>query len=80
MKPKVYVTRRLPQPALDRLEEVFEVEINPEDRVLTREELLDNVKKCDVLLCLLTDDIDAEVMDANPNLKGISNYAVGFDN
>jgi D-3-phosphoglycerate dehydrogenase len=80
MKPKVYVTRRLPQPALDRLEEVFEMEVNPEDRVLTRAELLANVKKCDVLLCLLTDTIDAEVMDANPKLKGISNYAVGFNN
>jgi lactate dehydrogenase-like 2-hydroxyacid dehydrogenase len=80
MKPKVYVTRQLPQPALDRLEEVFEMEVNPEDRVLTRKELLENVKKCDVLLCLLTDDIDGEVMDANPNLKGISNYAVGFNN
>jgi len=80
MKPKVYVTRRLPQPALDRLEEVFEMEVNPEDRVLTRAELLANVKKCDVLLCLLTDTIDGEVMDANPNLKGISNYAVGFNN
>ncbi len=80
MKPKVYVTRRLPQPALDRLEEVFEMEVNPEDRVLTREEVLENVKKCDVLLCLLTDTIDGEVMDANPNLKGIANYAVGFNN
>ena len=80
MKPKVYVTRRLPQPALDRLEEVFDMEVNPEDRVLTKAELLENVKKCDVLLCLLTDDIDGEVMDANPNLKGISNYAVGFNN
>ncbi|MBC8236273.1 D-glycerate dehydrogenase [bacterium] len=80
VKPKVYVTRRLPQPALDRLEEVFEMEVNPEDRVLTREELLENVKKCDVLLCLLTETIDGEIMDANPNLKGISNYAVGFNN
>lgn len=80
MKPKVYVTRQLPQPALDRLEEVFEMEVNEEDRVLTRTELLNKVKTCDVLLCLLTDDIDAEVMDANPNLKGISNYAVGFNN
>ena len=80
MKPKVYVTRRLPQPALDRLEEVFEMEVNPEDRVLTREEILEKVKTCDVLLCLLTDTIDGEVMDANPNLKGIANYAVGFNN
>ena len=80
MKPKVFVTRRLPQVSLDRLEEVFEMRVNPEDRVLTREEVIEGVKWCDVLLCLLTDPIDGELMDANPNLKGIANYAVGFNN
>jgi len=65
---------------LDRLEEVFEMKVNPEDRVLTKEELIEGVKWCDVLLCLLTDTIDGEIMDANPNLIGIANYAVGFNN
>jgi len=70
----------LSQPALDKLEEVFEMRINPDDRVLTKEELIEGTKWCDVLLCLLTDTIDGELMDANPNLKGIANYAVGFNN
>jgi glyoxylate reductase len=80
MKPKIFVTRLLPKPAMDKLEEVFKVEVNPLDRVLSKEEILQGTQKCDVLLCLLTDSIDAEIMDANPNLKGISNYAVGYNN
>lgn len=80
MKPKIYVTRRIPQPGLDILAMVFEVEVNPYDRVVTREELIAGVKGKDALLCLLTDTIDAEVMDADPRLKVIANYAVGFDN
>ena len=80
MKPRIFVTRRLPQPVLHRLEEVFEVKINPEDRVLTKEEIIEGVNRCDILLCLLTDTIDAEIIEVNKNLKGISNYAVGFNN
>jgi glyoxylate reductase len=81
MKKKVFVTRALPGPALDILKEKCEVEINQEDRVLTRQELMEGVKGKDGILCLLTDKIDAEVMDAaGPNLKVISNYAVGYDN
>ena len=80
MKPKIFVTRELPKPAMDRLAEVFEVKVNPEDKVLTKSEIITGVKWCDVLLCLLTDTIDAEIMDSNPSLKGISNYAVGYNN
>ena len=80
MKPKIYITRELPKPAMDRLAEVFKVKVNPEDRILSKSEIIEGVKWCDVLLCLLTDTIDAEIIDANPNLKGISNYAVGYNN
>lgn len=80
MKPKIYVTRLLPKPGMDMLAEVFDVEVNPHDRVVTREELLKGVKGKDALLSLLTENIDAEVMDAEPNLKVIANYAVGFNN
>ena len=80
MKPKIFVTRELPKPAMDRLAEVFEVKVNPEDRVLLKPEIIEGVKWCDVLLCLLTDTIDAEIIDSNPNLKGISKYAVGYNN
>nr|WP_286169986.1 D-glycerate dehydrogenase [Halocella sp. SP3-1] len=79
-KPKVYVTRRLPQKALDMLGAECEVEINPYDRVLTKEELAEAVKGIDGLLCLLTDTIDEDLLDVNPALKVIANYAVGYNN
>ena len=79
----VFVTRELPEKAMDVLHsapEIGELRVNSHDRVVTREELLDGVKWCDALLSLLTDSIDAEVMDAQPRLKVIANYAVGFNN
>lgn len=77
---KVYVTRQIPEPGLELITKDCEMEINTEDRVLTREEIIRNVKGKDGLLCLLTDDIDEQIMDAEPNLKIISNYAVGYNN
>lgn len=77
---KIFVTRKIPQPGLDMLKEHYEVIVNPHNRVLSKDELLDGVRTADGLLCLLTDDITAEVMDINPNLKIISNYAVGYNN
>ncbi|MFW6438326.1 MAG: D-glycerate dehydrogenase, partial [Armatimonadota bacterium] len=77
---KVYVTRQLPQSALDRFDGEVEWDVNPDDRVLDREELLEAVKDVDGLLCLLTDTIDGELLDAAPNLKIVANYAVGYNN
>lgn len=79
-KIKIFVTRKIPQPGLDMLKEHYEVIVNPHNRVLSKDELLDGVRTADGLLCLLTDDITTEVMDVNPNLKIISNYAVGYNN
>ncbi|MBN1829607.1 MAG: D-glycerate dehydrogenase [Deltaproteobacteria bacterium] len=79
-RPKVYVTRMIPQEGIDFLNESCSVEVNPEDRPLTREELLRNVQGKEGILCLLTDRIDAEVFDAAPGVRGFANYAVGFDN
>ncbi len=80
MKPKVFVSRRIPQPGLDIVEKECEVKINPYDRVLTRGELIEGVKGIDGLLCLLTDTIDGEIMSVNTNLRIISNCAVGYNN
>ena len=79
-KPKVYVTRPLPGNALDELKKFCEVEMQEEDRVATREEIKEGIKGKDALLCLLTDKVDAELLDINKNLKIVANYAVGFDN
>ncbi len=79
-KPKVYVTRIIPEPGLSMLKECCEVEVhNSKEWPPSRQELIEKVRDKDALLCLLTDKIDAEVMDAAPNLKVISTYSVGFD-
>ena len=80
-RPDVYVTRMLPEPAIELLKKHCEVEINPDDRVLTREELLEKVKGRDAVLCLLTDIIDEEVLEtAGAKCRIFANYAVGYNN
>lgn len=77
----VYVTRRIPQPGLDILtENCSSVEVNPDDRVLSRQELLAAVRGRDAILCLLTDTVDAAVLDAARGCKIFANYAVGYNN
>lgn len=77
----VYVTRMLPKPAMELLKGNCEVEINPEDRVLSKKELLEKVKRRDAVLCLLTDTINEEVLEAaGPTCKIFANYAVGYNN
>jgi glyoxylate reductase len=77
---KVFVTRKIPQPGLDLLKKEFTIEINPYDRVLTKEEIIKGIGGKDGLLCLLTDPIDKDVINAEPKLKMIASYAVGYDN
>jgi len=78
---KVYVTRPIPEIGLDLLKDRFNVEVNLEDKVLSKEELKKAVAGADAILCLLTVKIDGEVLDAaGPSLKIVANYAVGFDN
>ena len=74
----------LPESGIKMLKDKgFEIFVNPEDRVLAKEELINNLKgqNYDALFCLLTDKIDAEVMDGfGPQLKIVANMAMGFDN
>jgi lactate dehydrogenase-like 2-hydroxyacid dehydrogenase len=77
----VYITRMIPQEIIDTLRRSHEVEVNPEDRALTREELLRQIRGRDAVITLLTDVIDGEAMDAaGPQCKVFANYAVGFNN
>ena len=77
---KIFVTRKIPEAGLDLLRKEHEVEVNPYDRVLTKEEIIQGLKGKDGLLCLLTDTIDEEVINSEPRLKMIANYAVGYNN
>ena len=80
-KPKVYVTRQLFDEAIEVLERHAYVEVfEGVDNAIPRELLLSKVTDVDGLLPLLTEAIDAEVMDAGEKLRVISNYAVGFNN
>jgi len=80
--PNIYVTREIPEGGLELLREKFgKFEMNTEDRVLTRDELLSKVKGRDGVLCLLTDNIDDTVFEAaGSQCKIFSNYAVGYNN
>jgi glyoxylate reductase len=77
---KIFVTRKIPEQGLNLLSKEFDVEINPEDRVLTKKEIIQGLKGKDGLLCLLTDQIDREVIESEPKLKMIASYAVGYNN
>jgi glyoxylate reductase len=76
---RVLLTRRIPSSVFSQLESQHTVDLNDSDS-LPREELKRRVADKDALICVLTDKIDGEIMDAGPALKVIANIAVGFDN
>src|SRR5436309_15055310 len=77
---KVFVTRPVFDEAIDRLRRVFEVELNTEERILPKQELIALLGDKDGALALLTDAIDFEVLESTPRLKAVANFAVGFNN
>lgn len=80
-KPKVFVTRLIPSIGLDRVRAACDAEVWTQQLPPPRDVLLQKIRGCDGVLTLLTEKVDAEFMDAaGPNLKVISNYAVGYNN
>ena len=80
-KPNVFVTRTIPEKGFEMVKDFCEVDLWEGTLPPSQADLLQRVQGVDGLLCLLTDNINAEVMDAaGPGLKVISNFAVGFDN
>jgi len=78
---KVYITRKIPQKAIDYLKEKnLSVSYYKKDQPIPRKVLLKNVKNVDAVLSLLTERIDPVVIDAMNKCKIIANYAVGYDN
>ena len=81
MKPKVFVSRIIPDAGLKRLQETCEVDLWEAPLPPTYETLLERVRGVDGILCLLTERIDAQLLDAaGPQLKVVSQMAVGYDN
>ncbi|HET7726302.1 MAG TPA: D-glycerate dehydrogenase [Candidatus Limnocylindrales bacterium] len=80
-RPRVFVARRIPDDGLDLVLAATDADVWPDEIEPARDELLRRVAGCDGILTLLTDRVDAELLDAaGPQLKVVSNYAVGFDN
>jgi len=78
---KIYITRELPEDAMRILKAKFEVEVWQGEMPPPKNILIEKVKKIDGLICLLTEGVDKEVIDAaSPQLRGICQVAVGFDN
>ncbi|HEX9158564.1 MAG TPA: NAD(P)-dependent oxidoreductase, partial [Syntrophales bacterium] len=79
-KKKILVTGRLPDEVMEHLAAVCDMEANREDRPMERQQVLDKITDREGLLSVITDRVDAELMDRAPNLKIISNLAVGTNN
>ncbi len=80
-KPKVFVTRMLPEKGLDLISTIADAEVWQDELSPPHDILRQKVRGLDGLVCLLTDQIDAELMDlAGEQLRVISQMAVGFDN
>lgn len=81
LKPKVYITRKIPSQILGKIKDSFDVTMwNEEETPVPREELERQIQTVDGLYCLLTESIDRELLEMAPNLKIISNMAVGYNN
>ncbi|MBN2906657.1 MAG: D-glycerate dehydrogenase [Rhodobacteraceae bacterium] len=76
----VVVTRRLPEPVETRMKELFDVELNEADVKMSRQQLVDAMRRADVLVPCVTDTIDAAMLaQAGEKLKLIANYGAGID-
>ena len=79
-KPKVIVTRRLPDPVETRMRELFDTELNLDDVPLDREALIRAVQRADAIVPTITDHIDADLIAAaGDKLKLIANFGAGVD-
>ncbi|MEN0000837.1 MAG: D-glycerate dehydrogenase [Pseudomonadota bacterium] len=81
IKPRVVVTRRLPEPVENRMRELFDTRFNTSDKPFTRHELVETMRQCDVLVPTVTDLIDAEMIaEAGDRIKLLANFGNGVDN
>jgi glyoxylate reductase len=79
-KPKIFITRKIPQAGLDQIADDVDMEVWPDELPPPYETLLEAAQVADGLVTLLTDKVDEKVIEAGKRLKVISQYAVGVDN
>lgn len=79
-RPRVFVTRRIPEAGLSKIKAECDVEVWPNQLPPSYDVIRQKIADCDGLVSLLTDRIDGALLDAAPKLKVVSNFAVGFNN
>lgn len=79
-RPRVSVGWPYPKHVLDPLRELCDIQVNSEERILSKQEYLQRVGDKDIIFSVGTEPIDAEMMDAAPHLSMVANYAIGFNN
>ncbi len=80
-KPRVFVTRQIPEPGLERIREYYDVDVWSEYTAPPYEVLLEKAREYDALVTLLTDRVDCNLIkEGQPRLRIIAQYAVGYDN
>src|SRR5881227_3697833 len=79
-KPRVFVTRLIPEVGLSTIAAACEMEVWPDQLPPSYDVIRSKIEDCDGLVSLLTDKIDGALLDAAPKLKVVSNFAVGFNN
>ena len=78
---KIYITRKLPDEIVDPLKEKFDVTMWHSEKIrMTYEELKTEAKDAHALWTMLSDKVDRALLESLPNLKVISNFAVGYNN
>ena len=77
---KVYITRQIDEEAIELLREKYVVDINPNDRELKRQELIEIVPKYDAIITMLSNKIDKEIIDLAKDVLIFADYSVGYNN
>ena len=77
---KVFVTAKVPEKILNRLNENFQLIYNDSEIPLTKKEIMEKTRDAEAILCPLSDKIDSEIIENGKNLKIIANYGAGYDN
>lgn len=77
---KIFISGKIPFIAYETLSKEFDVTMHDDITLLNKVEIINGLSGADGLLCLLSDKIDREIIESNPNLKIIANYGAGFDN
>ncbi|MFO8165297.1 MAG: D-glycerate dehydrogenase [Desulfatiglandales bacterium] len=77
---KIFITRKIPEAGIEKLNEVFDVAVSPFDRDVTGDEIVQMATGCQGLVSMVTNSLNKEIIDHLNTIKIIANYAVGFNN